>query len=291
MIDLLLQALFSGILIGGYYALIALGLAIVFGTMKVINIAHGDMVLLAGYAAYVAEQKLHINPVLAIPASAVVVCVASVLIYALVRQIKEDRELNSLMLTFGIAIVFSNLFLMLFTADIRSSNIAWFQDSVVFYDTLYSSNAQIWTFVAGLIVAALVWLWLVRSRYGNAIRAVSSSREAAMLMGIDPKQVEMLSFIVAGLLATVAGTAIYVTSVIHPALGHDITIKAFVITVLAGLGSVQGIVIGAILIGIAESLTVTLASSALQDLVGFVLFLAVLLLRPSGLFGVKGGAA
>lgn len=291
MTDLILQALFSGLLNGGYYALIALGLAIVFGSMKIINVAHGDMVLLAGYIAYVAEQKLHINPILAIPLSAAVVCAAAVIIYGLISRIREDRELNSLMLTFGVAIVLSNLFLMVFSADIRSSNDAWFQGAVVFADVLYSSNAQLCSLLGGLTAAALLWLWLARSRYGTAIRAVSSSRDAAMLMGINPKYTELLSFLLAALLATVAGTAIYATSVIQPALGHDITIKAFVITVLAGLGSVPGIILASVLIGVAEALTVTLASSALQDLVGFSLFLVVLVLRPAGLFGAKGRAA
>lgn len=282
--DLILQAVFSGLLVGAYYALIAMGLAIVFGAMKIINVAHGDLVLLGGFMAYVAEQKLHINPVLAIPLSAVVVCIVASLVYSLVSRIREDRELNSLILTFGLAIVFSNLFLILFSADIRSSNNAWFQDAVVLGDVLYSSNAQLCTLFGGLSATLLVWLWLSRSRYGTAIRAVSSYREAAMLMGINPRTAEILSFLLAALLATVAGVAVYATAVIYPAAGHDVTIKAFVITVLAGLGSIPGILLASMLIGVAEALTVTLASSALQDLVGFGLFLVVLVFRPAGLF-------
>lgn len=291
MTDLIFQSLFSGLLAGGYYAIVALGLAIVFGSMKIINVAHGDLVLLSAYIAFIAEQRFGVNPILAIPASAIVVCCAATVIYILVSRIKADRELNSLMLTYGIAIVLSNVFLMLFTADIRSSNNPWFQEAVVVGDTLYSSAAQICVLIGGILAAFLVWLWLARSRDGIAIRAVSSYRDASMLMGINPKKTELLSFLLAALLATVAGTAVYITSVIQPALGHDITIKAFVITVLAGLGSVPGIVVAAILIGVAEALTATLASSGWQDLVGFALFLIVLVWRPSGLFGLKGRAA
>lgn len=288
MTDLLLQAVFSGVLVGAYYTLIALGLAIVFGAMRIINTVHGDMVLLGGYMAYVAEQKLRINPVLAIPLSAIVVCIAAVIVYWLVDRIREDRELNSLMLTFGLAIIFSNLDLIVFSADIRSSNSAWFQQAVIIGDLLYSSRAQMCMLVGGVVATVLVWLWLSRSRYGIAIRAVSSYREAAMLMGINPRSAELLSFLIAALLATIAGAAVYATSVIQPTLGHDITIKAFVITVLAGIGSVPGIMLASVLIGVAEALTVTFASSALQDLIGFGLFLLVLVFRPTGLFGSSG---
>lgn len=289
--DLLLQALFSGVLVGAYYTLITLGLAIVFGAMKIINVVHGDLVLLGGFMAYVAEQKLHINPVLAIPLSAIVVCIAAFVVYLLVSRIREDRELNSLMLTFGLAIIFSNLYLMTFSADIRSSNNAWFQQAVVIGDFLYSSRAQICTLVGGIAATVLVWLWLSRSRYGIAIRAVSSNREAAMLMGMNPRSAELLSFLIAALLATVAGAAVYTTAVIQPTIGFDITIKAFVITVLAGLGSVPGIMLASMLIGVAEALTATFASSALQDLIGFGLFLVVLVVRPAGLFGASGREA
>jgi branched-chain amino acid transport system permease protein len=106
-----------------------------------------------------------------------------------------------------------------------------------------------------------------------------------VLMGVDPRTTEILAFVVAGAMAGVAGTAIYVVAVIQPELGHNLTVKAFVIAVLAGMGSIPGVVLGAVLIGVAESLTVTLFSSALQELAGMLLFLIVLLVRPTGLFG------
>lgn len=135
-----------------------------------------------------------------------------------------------------------------------------------------------------LMVAAL-WWWLTRSWYGRAIRAVSSNRDAAKLMGINPHRTELVSFIVAGILASFAGIALYCTGVIQPALGATLTTKAFIITVLAGIGSIPGVLIGSVLIGVAESLTVTLYSSALQELTGMVLFLLVLFVLPNGLFG------
>jgi branched-chain amino acid transport system permease protein len=119
------------------------------------------------------------------------------------------------------------------------------------------------------------------------VRAVASNRDAAKLMGIDPHRVELVSFLVAGLLAAFAGAAIFSVSVIQPALGISLTIKAFIITVLAGMGSVPGVLVGALLLGLTESLTTTFFSSALQELAGMLLFLFVLFVLPNGLFGSR----
>ncbi|GEO42549.1 branched-chain amino acid ABC transporter permease [Skermanella aerolata] len=288
MSELVLQSLYAGLLAGGYYALIALGLTLIFGTMKVINLAHGEMVLLAAYIAYTAESVYGINPVLAIPLAVAAVVLTSVMVYGLVSRIRQDRELNSLILTFGIGIVLTNFVLMVWSADIRSTNVPWFNEPVVIGEAFYSTSAQVLFFLAGLGLTAALWWWLGRSWYGRALRAVASNRNAAMLMGVNPRTTEVISFVIAGLLAGIAGVALYTVAVIHPDLGHNLTIKAFVITVLAGLGSIPGVLVGAMLIGVAEYMTITLASSALQELTGMVMFLLVLFIRPSGLFGSRG---
>lgn len=285
MFELILQSLYSGLLAGGYYALIAMGLALVFGTMKVINLAHGELVLLAGYIAYTAESRFGVNPLAAAPVAVAIIGLTSILVYVLVSRIEKDRELNSLILTFGIGIILTNSILSIWQADIRSTATPWYQDAVILGDTLFAMNAEILFFVISLILVGGVWWWLGYSWYGRAVRAVASSRDAAKLMGVNPRLTELLSFAVAGLLASFAGIAIYTGKVIQPALGHNLTVKAFIITVLAGMGSVPGVLVGAVLLGVAESLTVTLWSSALQELTGMVLFLVVLLVLPSGLFG------
>jgi len=285
MLELLAQSGFSGVLAGAYYALIALGLALVFGTMRVINLAHGELVLLAGYVAYSAEAKLGLDPLASIPIALVVVGLTSIAVYALVSRIRKDRELNSLILTFGLGVILTNAVLMIWSADIHSTSVAWYHDSVILADTLFAMQTEILFAGLGIATVAAVWWWLEKTWYGRALRAVASNRDAAKLMGINPQLTEVLSFAVAGLLACVAGLAIYTGKVIQPSLGHHLTVKAFIITVLAGMGSVPGVLLGALLLGIVESLTVTLASSALQELTGMVLFLVVLLVMPSGLFG------
>jgi len=285
MFELTLQAIYSGVLTGAYYALVALGLALVFGTMKIINLAHGELVLLAAYIAYTAESQFGLNPLAAIPLAMVLVAVVAVLVYLLVGRIKKDRELNSLILTFGVGIILTNFVLLVWAADIHSTTTAWFQEAAVVGDLLFSSRSEILFFLVSVSLVFATWWWLSRTWYGRAIRAVSSNRDAAMLMGVNPRQTEILSFIVASVLATVAGIAIYTGQVIQPSLGHALTIKAFIITVLAGMGSIPGVLLGAVLLGVIEALTVTYWSSALQELTGMVLFLVVLLVRPQGLFG------
>jgi branched-chain amino acid transport system permease protein len=284
MSELILQALYSGLLSGSSYALIALGLALVFGTMKIVNLAHGEMVLLAAYIAYACERSFGIDPLAAIPIAIVVVGVAMMLTYGWVSRIRQDRELNSLLLTFGIGIILTNAMLLFWKADIRSAKTAWLQEPVVI-GPLYSVRGELVFCAAGLILIVALWWWLTRTWAGRALRAVASDRETARLMGIEPHRLELTSFVIAGILASFAGVALFSVGVIQPSLGASLTIKAFVITVLAGMGSAPGVLVGALLLGITESLTTTFFSSALQELAGMVLFLVVLFVLPNGLFG------
>ncbi|TQK04866.1 MULTISPECIES: branched-chain amino acid ABC transporter permease [Oxalobacteraceae] len=284
MTELIMQSLYSGLLQGGSYALIALGLALVFGAMKVINLAHGELVLLAAYIGYTVESKLGVNPLLAIPVAVVLVTLASAGIYLLVGRIKTNREINSLTLTYGVGVIITNLALLIWSADVRATSSSWMQEAFV-VGPLYSMRSEVLFFGVSVVLIAGLWWWLSRSWYGRAVRAVSSNRDAAKLMGINPGFTELVSFIVAGIMAAFAGVALFSYGVITPAFGGVLTVKAFIITVLAGIGSIPGVLIGAVLLGIAEALTVTLASSALQELAGMGLFLLVLFVMPNGLFG------
>ncbi|HAV37701.1 MAG TPA: branched-chain amino acid ABC transporter permease [Massilia sp.] len=284
MTDLILQAVYSGLLQGGSYALIALGLALVFGAMKVINLAHGELVLLAAYIAYTVESKLGWNPLTAIPVAVIVVTITSALLYFVVGKIRTNREINSLTLTYGVGVILTNLVLMIWSADVRATSSSWMQEAFVVGE-LYSMRSEVLFFGVSIVLIVALWWWLSRSWYGRAVRAVSSNRDAAKLMGINPGYTELVSFIVAGILAAFAGVALFSYGVITPAYGSVLTVKAFIITVLAGIGSIPGVLIGAVLLGVAESLTVTLASSALQELAGMGLFLLVLFVMPNGLFG------
>lgn len=286
MSELVLQALFSGVLVGSVYALVALGLALAFGAMRIINLAHGELVILAAYMAYLVESRTGLDPYVAIPLALVVVMAASWLLFLLVDRIRDHRELNSLILTFAVGIILTNAILLTFTSDVRTTNSAVLQDAVSFGD-LFAMRGEIIACLLSLVLMGVLWWWLKASWYGRAVRAVSSNRTAAKLMGINPGRIETAAFMVAGALAAFAGVALYTMSVVQPAVGHALTVKAFIITVLAGVGSIPGVFIAALLLGVTEALTVTFASSALQELAGMVLFLLVLFLLPNGLFGAR----
>lgn len=287
MFDLITQALFSGVLQGGSYALIALGLALVFGAMNIINLAHGELVLLAAYVAYTLESKWGVNPLFAVPAAVPIVCAASAVVYLLLSRVKKNRELNSLILTYGVGIVLTNLVQLIWSADVHSTGSDWLQEGFSI-GPIVAMRSEVVFFLVSTVLMAALWWWLSASWYGRAIRAVADNRAAATLMGIDPTLVEIASVLVAGLLASFAGIAIYSYGVIQPSFGSVLTVKAFVITVLAGVGSIPGVLVAALVIGVAEALTVTFVSSSLQDLAGMSLFVVILLVRPNGLFG-KGG--
>jgi branched-chain amino acid transport system permease protein len=190
------------------------------------------------------------------------------------------------MLTFALGTIVTNGVLLFWHSDIRSTSNATLQDAIQF-GNLFSMVSELLFFVVSLATAIALGWWLSRSWYGRAVRAVSSNRDAAKIMGINPSKVELASFLVAGVLASIAGIAIYSSSVISPPLGHALTVKAFIITVLAGVGSVPGVILAAILLGVTEAMTVTLLSSALQELAGMLLFLIVLFILPNGLFGIR----
>ncbi|WP_336486996.1 branched-chain amino acid ABC transporter permease [Methylobacterium nigriterrae] len=284
--DLVLQALFSGLLVGSVYALVALGLALSFGAMRIINLAHGELVLVAAYAAYVVEARAGLDPYLAIPLALAVVLPVCAVLFLMIDRIRDHRELNSLILTFGIGIILTNAILLAFASDVRTTTAPRLQDATAI-GSVYAMNGELVAFGLSLVLMLALWWWLKRSWYGRAVRAVSSNRSAAMLMGISPRRTELVAFLVAGALASCAGVALYTMSVVQPAFGHALTVKAFIVTVLAGVGSIPGVFLAAILLGVTEALTVTLASSALQELAGMVLFLLVLFLLPNGLFGAR----
>lgn len=282
--ELFLSVVYSGLLLGGTYALVALGLALVFGAMKIINLSHGELVVLAAYIAYTVEARTGVNPMYAIPLAVVVVCVCNLIVYLLISRIRHDRELNSLLLTYGLGVVLTNSMLLIWSADLRSTSSEWMQEAASM-GPFSSMRSELIAFVISGALMLVLWRWLSKSWYGRAVRAVSSNREAAALMGINPFRAELVSFLVAGLLASFAGVSIYSSQVIQPALGPHLTITAFIITVLAGVGSIHGVFIGAVLLGVSEALTTVFLSSSMRELSGMVILILVLFMLPNGLFG------
>ncbi len=280
------QSLTSGVLTGALYAMIGIGLTVVFGVMRIINLAHGEMVMLGMFGAFWGRALWKLDPFLSLLLWAPLMFVAGMLVYRfLLRKIIPGGELNTLLYTAGLSLLLANLALFAWTGDYRTINLAYGQQPV---RPLGISVAvpQIVAFGLAAAITAALWLFLARTDLGRAVRATSQNGEAAVLMGIDVEKVAMVTFGLGTALAGAAGVLLAPSLYLYPTVGELLIVKCFVIVVLGGLGSVPGAIAGGVLLGVVESLGAVYVSSTYKDGIGFVLFLGVLLYRPSGLFGV-----
>jgi len=280
-----LQSLISGILVGGAYALIGVGLTIIFGVMRVINFAHGDLLMVGMYLTYFAFTLLGIDPFLSIILSMPVMF----LLGAFLQRVFINRVLNALpqnqiLLTIGIGLVLSNTAMMLFTSDYRILSTSYSSSSVDVAGISISTPLLYSFFVTAAITVVLYW-FLLKTDTGQAIRATAQDREAAQLMGINVRRMSVIATGLGTALAGTAGALVSPTYYIFPQVGGSFTLKAFVVVVLGGMGSIVGATLGGIVVGATESLAAAYISSGLKEMVVFVLFLLVLLFRPAGLLG------
>jgi branched-chain amino acid transport system permease protein len=255
--------------------------------MRIINMAHGEFLVLGGYIAYWLLIKWGVNPLLSLPIAATIAAGASFLSYrTFLQKIRTTAELNTLILTFGIGIFLSNLYLQLWSADIRNISVDWTEKTLM-VQGIYISFGEIITFTISLIGVVALHFFLQHTKMGKAIRITAIDRDAATLVGINVERVDLLAFSIGGLLAGLGGPLLGMLSFVSPGVGIHITIKAFILTVLAGVGSIPGLILAGMILGIGEAMTVTFISSSYRELFGFTLFLVILLLRPSGLFGKR----
>lgn len=281
------QSLLSGVLEGGNYALYSLGLAFVFGILRVINLAHGEVVVLGGYVAYWALVRWGLHPLLSLPLAALAGGAVAALTYRVfLGRVRAAPELNTLILTFGIGIFLTNLFLQLWSADLRSLEVDSLQRSLEL-GPIRIGTGELLAFATSMLAVLGLHAFLRRTEAGKAIRVTAIDRDAAALAGIDVERVDRGAFVIGGMLAGVAGPLLGVVAHFSPGLGAPLTVKAFILTVLAGVGSMTGLIAAGVIIGVGEAMTVTFLSSSYRELFGFVLFLGILLLRPTGLFGQR----
>jgi branched-chain amino acid transport system permease protein len=280
-----LQSLISGILIGGVYALIGIGLTIIFGVMRVINFAHGDIMMIGMYLTYSLFTLAGIDPF----ASIVITIPLMFLFGAFLQKVFINRmqgalPQNQILLTIGLGLIMSNTMMLAYTSDYKILSTGYSSSSFNIAGISISTPLAISFLITAAITAMLYW-FLLKTDTGQAIRATAQDREAAQLMGINVKWMSILAFGMGSALAGTAGALISPTYYIFPQIGSTFTLKAFVITVLGGMGSIVGATIGGVIIGVAESMSAVYISSGWKDVVVFVLFLLVLLFKPAGLMG------
>jgi branched-chain amino acid transport system permease protein len=285
--SILFASLLNGLTTGAVYALIALGLTLIYGVLHIINFAHGAALMVALYAVYWLKQALGIDPYLALP---IVVPAMFSLGYALQRGIinraSHGKDENILLVTLGLAIVLENLALLLFKSDTRSIETAYTLSTVAIGPATIALPKLV-AFAGALAASALLWVILARTDLGRSIRAVALEKHGAKLMGIDVDHVYAMSFGIG--LACLGAAACFLLPAyyVNPQVGAGFVTVAFTVVVLGGMGSFVGALLGGLLIGVVESLGGLFWGESLGQIGIFVVFISVLLFRPQGLFGAR----
>ncbi len=285
--SILFPSLLNGLTTGAVYALIALGLTLIYGVLHIINFAHGAALMIALYAVYMLKQHLGIDPYMALP---LVVPGMFVLGYALQRviinQASHGKDENILLVTLGLSIILENAALLFFKSDTRTIDTAYTLTTVAIGPVMIALPKLV-AFGGALAVSALL-LWVVgKTDLGRAIRAVAKEKHGAKLMGIDVDHVYAMSFGIG--LACLGAAACFLLPAyyVNPQVGNGFVLVAFTVVVLGGMGSFGGALLGGLLIGVVESLGGLYLGESLGQIGIFVIFIAVLLFRPQGLFGAK----
>jgi branched-chain amino acid transport system permease protein len=286
---LLLQAAVSGILLGGVYGLVASGLTLIFGVLRIINFAHGAVMMLGMYTSYWLFVLAGIDPYASIVITAPLFFAIGVGIEKLIIEPnRAAAEHNQLLLTLGLALFLENLALVLWQGDFRTLRVSYAGMSFVIGDALVELSRLI---AAGgaVLMAAGLFGFLRTTDVGKAIRALAEEPEGAMLVGIDVACIRSVAFGIGSACVAVAGALVTPFFYVAPDVGESFNIMAFVVVVLGGMGNFVGALVGGVVVGLAESLGAALLPGSLKQLVVFVLFVLVLLFRPQGLLGGARG--
>ena len=283
----LLQYVLDGLLLGGVYALLAAGLSLIFGVMRVINFAQGEFMMLGMYAAYLGTSLLGLDPYLvALPAAAVILLLGVLFATGLLERIPRGDQDAQLLLTLGLSLFLQNLAIALFGVTPHAV-LRPYSNTLIPLGGLYLHVSWLYACLASLLVMLALYLFLNRTWLGRALRATADDASAASYVGISVRRMHAIAFGIGVGLAALAGTLIATFHGVLPTVGQDFVLIMFVAVVLGGLGSIPGAVLGAFFVGLVQSLAGAAVPLQLQNAVVFVLFVVVLLLRPRGLFGLR----
>jgi branched-chain amino acid transport system permease protein len=286
-LDIFLSALANGLLTGAVYALIALGLTLVYGVLHIINFAHGATLTAAMFAVFVAHSVFKIDPYVAI---LILTPLFFALGYAVQRLVimpaSHGDDSNILMVTLGLSIIIENALLAIFRSDTRSIDVPY-GFSVIEIGTLFLSVPKVIAFAGAFAVAGVLGLLLALTDTGRAIRAVAKEKTGAALSGIDVSHIYALTFGLGAACLAIAACLLMPTYIVSPRVGNAFVLVAFTIVVLGGMGSIPGALIGGLVIGVVESLSGLYFGESLGQIGIFLIFILVLLFKPTGLFGAR----
>lgn len=276
-----------GILLGGIYGLVSVGLNLIFGVIRIVNFAQGELVMFGMYGSYVGIVHLGLNPYVSALVVAPLVGVLGLLIQRLVIQPLTDEPNMQIFATFGLLMFFQNIMLAITRGEAYSAG-GLVGSGVISVGDLKLSTARVVTLVAATLITVGLGLFLSRTMVGKSIRAVTQDKRAARTMGINVERTFLLTFAIGAALAGLAGALLTPIYSITPAVGGNFILAAFAVVVLGGLGSVWGAYLGGLIVGVVEAFAGYYIDPVLRSAVWFVIFLVVLIVRPAGLLGQVG---
>jgi branched-chain amino acid transport system permease protein len=289
----ILEDAINGILMGSIYGLTALGLTVIFGVLKVINFAHGSLLMVGMYVAYWSIQLTGLHPYIALIFVVPVMFLfgyylQDIVIKPIFKAEKDVREpITVIIVTTGIWYILDNLTLLIFGPQYRTIDDNPLRGGMLEVGNMLISVPKLWGFVAAILTALIIYIFFQKTRIGRAIRATSLDREAASLMGINQYKVYNIAFGIGTAAAGVAAVTLVPFYNVFPTVGVLFDIKGFIIVVLGGLGSIGGAILGGIIIGLIESVAPQFMTATWTEAIVYGLFLVVLFVKPSGLFGVR----
>ena len=295
-LSLFVQLLISGILLGGIYSLASIGLTLIFGVMKIVNFAHGEFLMVAMYVTFWLFHYFSLDPYLSLFAVIPLLLIVGIVTYHFfIRKTIGAPILTQIFVTLGLSTVIQNLALLFWSADFRSVSLSYASTPIVFgpYPSLGMGEIlvnppRLIAFALAISLSFVFYLFLKFSYTGKVIRATSQDRSAALLMGINIDKFYKLTFAIGILLVGIGGALMMPIYTVHPFVGFEFVLVIFVIVVLGGMGSIIGAMIGGIFIGIVEIFSSFLIGPESKQAIYFLVFIAVLAIRPTGLFGIKG---
>jgi branched-chain amino acid transport system permease protein len=279
------QACADGLLTGALYALIGMGLALIFGVMRIVNFAHGAFLMVGMYATYVLFDFFKLNPYIGFLPAGVILFIFGYLVYlALIKPVRNRSHFMQILMTTGIGLILTDSAQLIFKADYRQTNIDLVNRSI-HIGPFGANAAEVLSFAISIVFVFGLYFFVSRSLTGQALRAISQSPDVAPLMGINLTRIQGFSFALGTALAGIAGGLLLPRLYLFPGVGEDYTTKAFVMVVLGGMGSIEGAALGGLVLGLSESLTSLYIGNQWALIVDFALFLLVLSFKPSGIFG------
>lgn len=282
---LFIQVLVGGLLLGGVYALVAAGFTMIFGVLKILNIAHGEFVVLGSYVAYWVFTLLGIDPLLAIAITLPAAALYGFATYFLAIETVMRRGMEPVIVaSFGVLLILQSSMLAAFTGDARSIVTEFTGESLVFGPVVIPLT-RLLAFTLAVAALVVLSLFLNRAQIGKALRAVAQDAEASMLMGIPARALQRLGFVIGAMLAGLTGNVIAMVSSFVPTLGPEFLLKSFVILAIVGIGSVGEVIIGGLLLGTVEAFGSFFLGAGMKNVVAYALLIILLLIKPTGLFG------